>query len=82
MDVFTASPVRACLLPAAARYLARTKSRQKKAGIVSRLFSFGERIQAESALICALRRLLWRAALFLWMMPLSAIRSMTGTALS
>ena len=32
------------------------------------------------SLIWAFRRLLCRAALFLWMMPLSAMRSMTGTA--
>jgi len=41
-----------------------------------------QRYQAASAmaLMCAFRRLLWRAALFLLMMPLSAMRSMTGTA--
>ena len=38
------------------------------------------KVLAACALICAFRRLLCRAALFLWMMPLSAMRSMTGTA--
>ena len=33
-----------------------------------------------SARMRAFNRLLWRAALFLWMMPLSAIRSTTGIA--
>ena len=41
----------------------------------------GYKVLAACALICAFKRLLCRAALFLWMMPLSAMRSMTGTAL-
>jgi hypothetical protein len=45
----------------------------------SRLLRRGLRYAAR-ALTLAFSRLLWRAALFLWMMPLSAIRSITGTA--
>ena len=44
------------------------------------LVLIGYKVLAACALICAFKRLLCRAALFLWMMPLSAMRSMTGTA--
>src|SRR6185295_4029407 len=45
------------------------------------LISGGDQAAADSALILAARRLLWRAALFLWKMPLSATESITGWAI-
>jgi hypothetical protein len=39
-----------------------------------------ERWPQAIAFSCAFNRLLWRAALFLWTMPLLLIESMTGTA--
>ena len=50
-----------------------------QAGAVAGFFGRG-RTYADRDLTWALSRLLWRAALFLWMIPLSAMRSMTGTA--
>src|SRR5690606_21645891 len=58
------------------------KSQTQKNRLIAGFSVSAERNQAAvaRALMCAFRRLLWRAALFLAMMPLSAMRSMTGTA--